>query len=135
MVNNKMKNKILLVLAFIIVVFTVNGQDIVHLHVPTPCSLTTSVQHAEDEAFLFSISPNPSGGKFQLDVSGEENLGLMNLRVVTVQGVTVYQTQFYTHGNQLHTSVSLPDLSDGHYVVTLSNKKNTVSRKMILKKQ
>lgn len=119
---------------FIALYVSAQGQDTVRLQVPTPCSSPSFIGTRSDTDFGFSIFPNPSTGVFRLQIKDSEELGLMNLTVTSVHGTLVYQTQFYASGKELQTSVSLSNLSDGNYIVSLSNKQKTVSKKLILKK-
>lgn len=123
-----------LLMLFIALYVCTQGQDTIRLQVPTPCSSPSFIDTRPDTDFGFSIFPNPSTGVFRLQIKDSEELGLMNLTVTSVHGALVYQTRFYASGKEMQTSVNLSNLSNGHYIVSLSNKQKIASKKLILKK-
>lgn len=125
-----------LFLLFLLVVAStlVQGQDTIHLQAPTPCLSSSIIEHHMESYLQCFIFPNPTDGVFHLQIKAAETLGRVNLLVTTLQGATVYQTQFYSSGIELHTSVNLSNLSNGYYILTLSNKEGMVTEKLILQK-
>ncbi len=123
-----------IIMMFVAACTVVKGQDTIHLQAPTPCSSISNIVPQLNTDIEFSIFPNPSAGVFHLRIRTEENLGLLNLSVTTLQGATVYQTQFYASGKELQTLLNLSNLSNGHYLVTLSNKQITLTEKLVLQK-
>lgn len=126
--------RLLNMILFVAACAVVQGQDTIHLQAPTPCSSISNIVPQPNTDIEFSIFPNPSVGVFHLRIRTEENLGLLNLSVTTLQGATVYQTQFYASGKELQTLLNLSNLSNGHYLVTLSNKQITLTEKLVLQK-
>lgn len=126
--------RLFILMLFIASYVVVQGQDTIHLQAPTPCNSTSNIVPQPNTNAEFSIFPNPSAGFFHLRIKTVDNLGLLNLTVTTLQGATVYQTQFYASGKELQTSLNLSDLSNGHYLVTLSNKQITLTEKLVLQK-
>lgn len=126
--------RLFIIMMFVAACAVVQGQDTIHLQAPTPCSSISNIVTQPNTVAEFSIFPNPSTGVFHLRVITVDNLGLLNLSVTTLKGATVYQTQFYASGKELQTSLNLSDLSNGHYLVTLSNKQIILTEKLILQK-
>lgn len=126
--------RLLIMILFVAACAVVQGQDTIHLQAPTPCSSISNIVTQPNTGVEFSIFPNPSAGIFHLRIKTVDNLGLLNLSVTTLQGATVYQTQFYASGKELQTSLNLSNLSNGHYLVTLSNKQITLTEKLVLQK-
>ena len=121
---------------FLILLFAltfVKGQDTIMLHLPTPCTSSTIHKPEASPGFSLSIFPNPNNGQMAVQVIGEENLGIINVTVSSLQGATVYQNQWYASGNKLYTTLDLSNLASGNYVITLTNQKNVVSQKITLK--
>ena len=124
---------ILLLTIFLFALTFVKGQDTIMLCLPTPCTSTIIFEPEVNSGLSFSVFPNPSNGQMAVQVVGDENLGVINVMVASLQGATVYQNQWYASGNKLYTTLDLSNLSSGNYVVTLINRQRVVSQKIILK--
>ena len=126
-----MKKTIPLIILLFALTFA-KGQDTIMLHLPTPCTSTSIHEPEANSELSFYVYPNPSDGRMEIQVAGNESLGVINVTVTSLQGATVYQNQWYASGNKLYTTLELSKLASGNYVVTLTNKQRVVSQIIIL---
>ena len=125
------KTAFLIIFAFLI--WHIHGQNVVTLHLPTPCSVSSVPQHPESNTLDFSIFPTPNDGHFTLNVTHPNHIGKIHLKVSTIEGEARYEKFFYSSGQQLQTIIKLDNASSGIYLVTLKGEQGTVTRKIIIK--
>lgn len=78
----------------------------------------------------FSVYPNPSSGKFELQINGF-NLGSTNIRVLNMQGKEVLNKEIAITGSQHRESLDLEALSDGIYFLLIYNNKEILRHKLV----
>lgn len=86
--------------------------------------LGTNTEDVDESAFQFSIAPNPFSDELFLDLEYEEEL---KLTITDLLGHTVLE-QSNLEGP---TTLNLEEFASGVYFVTLSNKKDQVTQKVI----
>lgn len=77
-----------------------------------------------------SIFPNPSNGNFQLQINNTQSAKKMDLGIYTVKGEKVYSKSDLQQQNT--TSIEIPDLPKGVYIVRLYGRKENYIRKIVV---
>jgi plastocyanin len=77
-----------------------------------------------------SIFPNPSNGIFQLQINNTQSAKKMDLGIYTVKGEKVYSKSDLQQQNT--TSIEIPDLPKGVYIVRLYGRKENYIRKIVV---
>ncbi len=81
----------------------------------------------ENEAFAFTLYPNPADGQVTLNLEGN-GTETVNVEIINLTGAVVYNNQFSTT-----TLINLSELSTGVYFVRTSFGKMIQSQKLIVK--
>jgi hypothetical protein len=85
---------------------------------------------SEKETSLFNIYPNPSGGLFNLEISGMT--GRINLLVYDLQGQEVYNEEFTGNSDVMNKQLDLAILSKGIYFAWIKNDSGQLIRKLVI---
>jgi GH25 family lysozyme M1 (1,4-beta-N-acetylmuramidase) len=80
------------------------------------------------QSFNAKVYPNPSSGRVNVEVTGSANT---TVRIFNVTGIDVYKK---TNLVDFPIHIDLSDNISGMYFVEISNKKQTILKKLILKK-
>lgn len=91
--------------------------------------IRTGLANIENKSSV-TIYPNPSEGKFELQMNGLE-AGSINLSVLNLQGKEVWRKEITITGNQHHETLNIESLSDGIYVLLISNQKEILTQKIV----
>lgn len=90
----------------------------------------TGLDDVQDGQVSLNIYPNPSSGIFNIEVSGDKEQAF-NLKVISLQGQTVFSGQMTLSSGVYNNSIDLTYLPRGVYYVTISNELNSTTRKII----
>lgn len=99
--------------------FTINVQN-----------LTTGISKNSIDDSKIEIYPNPTNGKFNLKMSGFENLKMKNLEVYNVIGERVYTSEIKLSNSE----IDLHDQPNGIYFINIKTENGIVSKKIIINK-
>ena len=80
------------------------------------------------------ISPNPSSGRIQVSYSQAGDLNGVQVRVVDLQGKSVYLQNFATQGNTFEQNLDLGYLGSGTYALQLQVQNQWVLKRFVLVK-
>jgi hypothetical protein len=80
------------------------------------------------------ISPNPSSGRVQVSYSQVGDLNGVQVRVVDLQGKSVYLQNFATQGNTFEQNLDLGYLGSGTYALQLQVQNQWVLKRFVLVK-
>ena len=85
------------------------------------------ISEIADNNNTFSIYPNPTTDNLTIDLQKTSNLQNTNIYIYNIQGQLVHQQQI----TQLKTELNISGLTEGMYVVKVSNNENTMITKII----
>ena len=85
------------------------------------------VQHKEPAVVIY---PVPSTGLFNLDLKND----IQNIKVYNLLGETVYSESLSNNNAETTKQINLSNLSNGNYVISLSNDNGVSNYEVILKK-
>jgi len=92
------------------------------------CSPLSSVNNISQNQSLFTVYPNPSDGKFTVNVEGLQQANC-KLSICNLLGQEIYTTFF--KGQQSKLDIDLSDFTKGLYFVKVDDGKNIYSQKII----
>lgn len=127
-------NKVLSLLGAMLFLLSLNGQTVITLHLPLPCTETSIAQRPVSNPLELDIFPNPTHGELTLVASGQDILGDLHLEVSTIQGKTLITNHFASSENQFSKTLDLSHLASGVYMLKLTNKEAIVTKKIIIQK-
>jgi hypothetical protein len=81
----------------------------------------------------FTISPNPNNGSFRI-MGGSVNGGRVSYRLINAVGTVAYEAKDIHTGDRLDISVTLPDLKEGLYFLSLTDGNGTMTKKIVIRK-
>jgi hypothetical protein len=80
------------------------------------------------------ISPNPSSGLLQVVYEQASDLNGMALRVIDLQGRSVFNQNYTTQGNRFERQIDLSYLASGTYALQLQVENQVVLKRFVLVK-
>ena len=92
------------------------------------CSPLSSIINISPNPFLFTVYPNPSNGKFTVNIEGLQEANC-KLSICNLVGKEIY-TAFFK-GQQSTLDIDLSDFSKGIYFVKVDDGKNIYTQKII----
>ena len=92
------------------------------------CSPLSSVNNISQNPSLFTVYPNPSNGKFTVNVEGLQQANC-KLSICNLLGQEIYTTFFM--GQQSKLDIDLSDFTKGLYFVKVDDGKNCYTQKII----
>ena len=92
------------------------------------CSPLSSVNNISQNPSLFTVYPNPSNGKFTVNIEGLQQANC-KLSICNLVGQEIYTTFF--KGQQSTLDIDLSDFSKGLYFVKVDDGKNIYTQKII----
>ena len=113
---------------------SLDGQTVITLHLPLPCTETSIAQHSASNPLELDIFPNPTNGELTLVASGQDILGELHLEISTIQGQTMVTNHFASSESQFSKKIDLSHLASGVYMLKLTNKEAIVTKKIIIQK-
>lgn len=95
---------------------------------------TTGINTPKNESFNFSLSPNPSNGRFTLSMNNLKNNAPVNLTISDVQGRTVYSDEIENISQYKNTTIYPLNLmlSQGVYILSMTNYDERQSIKLVV---
>ncbi|MDD6581731.1 MAG: T9SS type A sorting domain-containing protein [Bacteroidales bacterium] len=109
----------------------------VSLALPDPCT-TTDIHESDspktEESMTLVVRPNPSNGNFFCMLCNNEPLNEVTVAVIDMTGVVLYQDKWYSETEKMQTQMSLNNLPNGIYLLSVNTKKNRASAKIIIEK-
>jgi hypothetical protein len=94
---------------------------------------TSPVQEVfETNNFEISITPNPAQSSFQMQIEGAFSDKYL-IKMVDMLGKVVFLTYNTSNSGFLNTSIDVSKLNAGVFVLTVSDGKNAVSKKVVIK--
>ncbi|HUM46994.1 MAG TPA: T9SS type A sorting domain-containing protein [Chitinophagales bacterium] len=82
--------------------------------------------------FTAAIYPNPSGGKFMVEISGAVNVQEVNVEVVNVLGQVMFQQAASFHGNSITISVEIENSTPGIYFAEIKAGNKILQEKLLI---
>jgi CubicO group peptidase (beta-lactamase class C family) len=92
------------------------------------CSPLSSVNNISQNPSLFTVYPNPSNGKFTVNIEGLQQVNC-KLSICNLLGQEIHTTFF--KGQQSTLDINLSDFSKGLYFVKVDEGKNSYTQKII----
>lgn len=89
--------------------------------------LNTNILTPANAQNTLSISPNPSGGKFQLLPTALTMPNNYNIQIFTLNGEKIYQAPY----NPNNPQIDISNQPNAIYIITLTNGKTTLSTKIL----
>jgi len=129
--------KTILLLLFGTIAHLTFGQSIITLDLPDPCSSVSSIHNEAGitkVGFDFIVVPNPSDGKFTLNIYSDDALDMVEITLINMQGISVLQDKIFSHNKQIIKTMDISYLPDGIYLISLWGKNDRKSKKLILNK-
>lgn len=130
----KVSKKVFLFLGAMLLFLSLDGQTVVTLHLPLPCTETSSVPHFDASPLELDVLPNPTSGELTLVASGQDIIGDLYLEVSSIQGKTMMTEQFASSENHFSKTVDLKHLASGVYLLKLTSKDAVVTKKIVIQK-
>lgn len=78
------------------------------------------------------ISPNPSNGKFVVNVLLEETSEKVFIRIRNLDGRKVYQETAFVNGKSLNSTIDLSELASGVYFVSIQTGEEVITKKIVI---
>jgi len=110
--------KILILMLFITIASFVNGQTTVTLNLPDPCT-TLNVNNNTKAEINFTISPNPTDGRFTIKVIRKEIIGKVKIEITDMKGVLVFTEQIYSNNTKCVKTYHINSLTKGIYNISI----------------
>lgn len=79
-----------------------------------------------------SIHPNPSHGKFALDIAISKPVSILTISVKNIVGMTIKEYQYQRINNSFSTMIDLTGLSAGVYLASINADDEVVTRKVVV---
>lgn len=127
-------NKVVSLLGALLLFLSLDGQTVITLHLPLPCTETSIAQHSSASPLELDVFPNPTNGELTLVASGQDILGDLHLEISTIQGKTMVTNHFASSENLFSKTLDLSHLASGVYMLKLTNKEAIVTKKIIIQK-
>lgn len=94
---------------------------------------TTGIQPLDQNANLISVFPNPNTGQFTLKIENYINVQEdVAVSLVNLQGKEVYTNVVSLNGNIIQQEISLDDLSNGVYFLTVRSENFAAVKKVMI---
>ncbi|MCX6245521.1 MAG: C25 family cysteine peptidase [Bacteroidetes bacterium] len=128
-----------------VVTYSAKGTFDVTLTVSNPVSCDTIVKtnyiSADFPALVgeasselnFSVNPNPNNGTFRIS-GGSFKGDRVSLRLINTVGTVVYEQKEIEVKDKLDISISLPDLNEGVYFISLKGTTTARTKKVVIRK-
>lgn len=94
--------------------------------------LSTNKAENESNNQAVFIFPNPNNGVFDISFTGSEK-ETYKLEILNMLGQTIYQEIITNDSDTLSKTINLANKKDGIYMIVISNGKNQIVKKMIVK--
>lgn len=78
--------------------------------------------------------PNPSNGMITIQMNSNSTIYNPKIVVYDIKGILVYETSFQNNENQFEKSLSLQNLSNGIYLLTILSDNEKLTKKLIINK-
>ena len=127
-------HKVVTFMGALLLFLSLNGQTVITLHLPLPCTETSIATHFSANPLELEVYPNPSSGEITLLASGQEALGALFLEISSIQGKTLITEHFTAPESQFSKTLDLKNLAAGIYMLKLSSKEAVVTQKIIIQK-
>ena len=108
------------------------GQTTVTLNLPNPCSTVGMPDPDKSENFGISVFPNPSDNQFSLSIKANEQIGSAVIEIYNAQGVLVYTEVIFSKNRVVIKTISLKNLSDGLYIISVQGKEDRQTENIII---
>ena len=125
-----MKRTIILML-FITIASFVNAQTVVTLNLPNPCA-SVDIKEVVKSEFGMKISPNPTLGKFSIQISNTESIGKAKIVVTNVLGAVVLSEQIYSKSLKCIKTFDLSNLPKGVYLISVSIDDRRETKRLVI---
>lgn len=132
-----MKNRLLLALLILLAgsASFVNGQTVtvVTLNLPNPCAgITTNIDKTVKKDVEFTLSPNPTKGRFTINITRKETIGKIKVKVFDMKGTLVFTNEIYSNNQKCVKTYNLNELSKGIYSVSIIGEEYIESKKLVI---
>jgi len=116
----------------------VNSQTVVKLLLPDNCSAnidTTSIVKNQIAAtdFTMKVSPNPTNGKFLLNLSASDKIAKATISIYSQVGETIYTETIYCDSRKLAKQINLDNVLAGVYIIKCVTDTKETLTKLIIK--
>ena len=127
-----MKAKLFSLFLFVCVGFTHAQVTTINAVLANPCSVL-NIQNYSNK-LDFSLYPNPSNGMITIQMNSNSTIYNPKIVVYDIKGILVYETSFQNNENQFEKSLSLQNLSNGIYLLTILSDNEKLTKKLIINK-
>ena len=110
---------------------TADGNDIIEVNVIDASAVGLKSNSKYENSFV--VYPNPNNGMFTIKMGGLSE-GYVNIEVYNMYGQLLAEVQAESAGKNMEQAMNLPSLSEGVYMLKISNNGNTVIKKISFQK-
>lgn len=127
-----MKAKLFSLFLFVCVGFTHAQVTTINAVLANPCSVLSTQNYSNK--LDFSFYPNPSNGMVTIQITSKSTINNPKIVIYDIKGIMVYENSFQNNENHFEKSLSLQNLSNGIYLLTILSDNEKLTKKLIINK-